>query len=171
MKTLSTELYWQLQGCGRVRESRYGISFWQHQNCYLPKSWGGVDLVIPLYQVHTYLYGPHIMYTNACRYEMHFSLNYVKMSFSILSFKYVGTCFLVLKTDCIINNNVFFYSYRVMYSSPSPLSNFLPHYPMHMLKLLPKKYISSMGSCQPVDSYKSLVSAKHNTKIQVHKNK
>ena len=123
MKILPNELYWQLQGCGRVQESRYGISFWQHQSCYLPKSWVGDDLVIPWYQVHTYMYGTHILYIHLCRHEMHFFLNYVKMSFSILSFKYVGTCFLVLKTDCIINNNVCFYSYRVMYYSLSPLSN------------------------------------------------
>ena len=129
MKILPNELYWQLQGCGRVQESRYGISFWKHQSCYLPKSWVGVYLVITWYQVHTYLYGTHILYIHLCRHEMHFFLNYVKMSFSILSFKYVGTCFLVLKTDCIINNNVCFYSYRVIYYSPShfPIVASLPY--------------------------------------------
>ena len=40
---------------------------------------------------------------------------------------------------------------------------------MNILKLLPYKYISSMGSCIPVDSYHDSVSKKYDTKMQVQK--
>ena len=77
MQNMPNELYWQLEGCGRVWERRYGISFLHNQNCYLPKYLGTVDLVITLYQVHFYLSWPHLLYTHVCRHDRQFPPNIV----------------------------------------------------------------------------------------------
>ena len=62
---------------------------------------------------------------------------------------------------------VYVFIYTVIYCSYPPLSNLLSCYSTQILKLLTNKYISSMGSCHTVDSYKSSVSKKYKTKMQV----
>ena len=82
---------------------------------------------------------------------------------------YLKTCLLKLKylAPAIM---VYVFIYVVIYCSPSPISKRLPRYPMHMLKLLTYKYITSMISCPPVDWYQASLITKYNTRMQVQKN-
>ena len=61
----------------------------------------------------------------------------------------------------------YFFIHTVLYCSTSPMSNFLSHYLMNILKLLTCIYSSPMGLCIPVDSYQASVSWKYNTKMHV----
>ena len=64
---------------------------------------------------------------------------------------------------------VYVFIYTVVYPPPSPLHNCLSQYPINILKLMPYKYSSYIGSFLPVDSYQDSVSTKYSTKMQVQK--
>ena len=147
----------------------YGLNFWWHQNCYLPLPLGSVDLVITLYQVHTYLPWLILLHTPVCTQDRHFTHNYLKTSFKIVFLKIVWlwkpvNCHWKSLTPAVM---VYVFIYKVVYCSPCPLSNFLSHYPINILKLMPYIYSSSMGAYIPVDSYQAVVSTKYNTNMQV----
>ena len=92
----------------------YGKIFWRHQNCYLSPSLGSFYLIIPLYQVHTYLHWPTLLHTHVCTHDRHFSDNIFK-NISLNSFIYNGltlkTCLLSLKhlTWAILVHYIYIY--------------------------------------------------------------
>ena len=91
----------------------YRQIFWQHQNCYLPPSLGRVDLVIPLYQVHTYLPWPLFLHTPVCTHYGHFSTIFSEYLSKLLSLKCFGSVnlFIAIKRADTSNNGVCFYLY------------------------------------------------------------
>ena len=93
----------------------YRQIFWHHQNCYLPPSWGSVDSLIPLYQVHIYLPWPNLLYILCVHMIDSFStiFKYISKLFleNGLALK---TCLLSIKIDDTSRNGVCFYLYSII---------------------------------------------------------